>query len=609
MTLTVRSATVTGATTKGSALTHAELDENFNHLSQSSGVSFTQSGSGAVATTVQNRIRAGKPILLDFIPTARHSEIAAGTCTTDLTTYIASAITAIGEGTLEAPRGGLPFEGTIDVLTGVNLVGQGGSSTNPGTTFKAQNAAAIMKFGARTTGSYGGKSGGFLLDGNDLATQLLYLGRTLERTFQNISVIDCAAGSSAVLLEESQNNQFFGFMVTNNKGDGVRFDRGAAGNRIFGPEINANGVTSGYNVNFTASAAGISGLTDYPQNNHFFGGLVERDGGGILAQIYHGAGADNHFWGVNVAAGTVTRESPLVLMEIGNAAVTSQSIRLYFHGCQFTGTQLYTTGFDLDDAVSVYIEGNPLIQGMLNLYHLRDTSSRIYRPGYTGVPAASNVTNTVSTTSTGTISQEQVLLSKLIVTNATTLDQTTINGDSNGLLTIEKAAGTDIINVHSNSSILQLVNGCDVQMYSGNYSGSVLTIDGATGNTASAGSIKSSSATGGIGYATGAGGSVAQGSGSGKATGVTLSTMTGEITMDGAILNADTTVSFTLTNTSIDAGDHVVVQHVSGGTVGSYLCTAVAGADSATIYVRNITPGNLTEAPVLKFSVIKAVTA
>ena len=79
--------------------------------------------------------------------------------------------------------------------------------------------------------------------------------------------------------------------------------------------------------------------------------------------------------------------------------------------------------------------------------------------------------------------------------------------------------------------------------------------------------------------------------------------------MDGAILNADTTVSFGLTNTSVAAGDHLIVQHVSGGTVGSYFCTAVCGGGGATIYVRNITAGNLTEAPVLKFTVIKAVTA
>jgi hypothetical protein len=58
MTLTVRSATVSGATTKGSALTHAELDENFNHLSQSSNHTFTPSGSGAQSRTMQAVERA-----------------------------------------------------------------------------------------------------------------------------------------------------------------------------------------------------------------------------------------------------------------------------------------------------------------------------------------------------------------------------------------------------------------------------------------------------------------------------------------------------------------------------------------------------------------------
>jgi hypothetical protein len=61
MTLTVRSATVTGATTKGSALTHAELDENFNHLSQASNISVTQSGTGGVADDLASKIQRDVP--------------------------------------------------------------------------------------------------------------------------------------------------------------------------------------------------------------------------------------------------------------------------------------------------------------------------------------------------------------------------------------------------------------------------------------------------------------------------------------------------------------------------------------------------------------------
>jgi hypothetical protein len=124
-----------------------------------------------------------------------------------------------------------------------------------------------------------------------------------------------------------------------------------------------------------------------------------------------------------------------------------------------------------------------------------------------------------------------------------------------------------------------------------------------------AGGITSAAATAGIGYETGAGGTATQGAGSGKSTAVTLSKVTGQVTMNNAALAANTTVSFVLTNTAITATDMVYVSHISGGTLGSYTCTAAPAAGSATIYVRNVTAGSLSEAIVLQFVVIKAVTA
>jgi hypothetical protein len=91
-----------------------------------------------------------------------------------------------------------------------------------------------------------------------------------------------------------------------------------------------------------------------------------------------------------------------------------------------------------------------------------------------------------------------------------------------------------------------------------------------------------------------------------KSTGVTLNAPCGAITMNGAALAADTTVSFTLTNSSIEATDLLVLNHVSGGTAGSYLLNAQAAAGSASINVRNITGGSLSEAIVIGFAVIKA---
>jgi hypothetical protein len=117
-----------------------------------------------------------------------------------------------------------------------------------------------------------------------------------------------------------------------------------------------------------------------------------------------------------------------------------------------------------------------------------------------------------------------------------------------------------------------------------------------------------SSSGGGIGYTTGAGGTVVQTTD--KSTGVTLDKLCGTITMDGAALAANTVVSFTLTNSFIAVGDYVMVQHVSAGTLGSYNCSAIAAAGSATISVRNNqSVASLGEAIVLQFAVIKAVTA
>jgi len=132
-------------------------------------------------------------------------------------------------------------------------------------------------------------------------------------------------------------------------------------------------------------------------------------------------------------------------------------------------------------------------------------------------------------------------------------------------------------------------------------------IGAATGTSLSTTGNQVISSTGKQGYATGSGGTVTQATS--KATGVTLSKSTGQITLNNAALNLDTTVSFTLTNTVIEANDILIMNHISGGTAGSYLLNAQSAAGSASINVRNITAGSLSEAIVIAFAVIKAVIA
>jgi hypothetical protein len=110
-----------------------------------------------------------------------------------------------------------------------------------------------------------------------------------------------------------------------------------------------------------------------------------------------------------------------------------------------------------------------------------------------------------------------------------------------------------------------------------------------------------------VGYATGTGGTVTQLTS--KSTGVTLNKRCGEITMNNAALGAATIVSFTLTNNTVANTDVMIINHTSGGTVGAYTFNAVCNTGNASISIRNATAGSLSQAPVLRYAVIKGAVS
>ena len=120
-----------------------------------------------------------------------------------------------------------------------------------------------------------------------------------------------------------------------------------------------------------------------------------------------------------------------------------------------------------------------------------------------------------------------------------------------------------------------------------------------------AGAITSSGA--GIGYASGAGGTVTQGTS--RATGVTLSKLCGKITMFSAAVAASGTSSFVLTNTFIAATDIVIAVHASSSNGGAWAISVLPASGSATITVRNVSNASITEATPIFFAVLKAVQA
>lgn len=121
-------------------------------------------------------------------------------------------------------------------------------------------------------------------------------------------------------------------------------------------------------------------------------------------------------------------------------------------------------------------------------------------------------------------------------------------------------------------------------------------------------SIKSISPSAGIGYATGAGGTVTQLTD--KTTAVTLDKICGQITTAASALGAGVANIFTLNNSAIASTDVVVANIDSGGTANAYTVFVVAvGAGSCAIRIANTTGGSLSEAPVISFAVIKSVTS
>lgn len=136
-----------------------------------------------------------------------------------------------------------------------------------------------------------------------------------------------------------------------------------------------------------------------------------------------------------------------------------------------------------------------------------------------------------------------------------------------------------------------------------------LLSDGATKLYLNADGGVSSVGGGGLGYGTGAGGTVTQATS--KSTAVTLNKPTGQITMNNAALGAGAVVSFQLTNNLIGSYDVVIVQASGDIPVSNqnYSVRAHPFSGGAVIFVKNESAGSLSDAVLIKFAIIKGANA
>jgi len=133
--------------------------------------------------------------------------------------------------------------------------------------------------------------------------------------------------------------------------------------------------------------------------------------------------------------------------------------------------------------------------------------------------------------------------------------------------------------------------------------------DAVVRGTLTANNILLSGATSELGFTTGAGGSVTQLTS--REFTVTLSSPTGTIQLySTGTLASNAIYGFLLNNSTIVANDMVLIQHISGGSLGGYNITATPAGNSAFITIRNITNTTFTnETPLLRFMVIKSANS
>jgi hypothetical protein len=177
-------------------------------------------------------------------------------------------------------------------------------------------------------------------------------------------------------------------------------------------------------------------------------------------------------------------------------------------------------------------------------------------------------------------------------------------GTNNGNANISVGSAVNVAVFTSAASIFNsnVIAGNDLVVLGNATANNITITNNVIGNLITSGAILSAG-NDGVGYTVGAGGSVTQLSN--KSTPVTLNTITGQISINNQNLAAAGIASFVLNSTAIANTDVMIINHVSGGTIGAYTFNAACNNGNSTISIRNATAGALAEAPVIRFAVIK----
>lgn len=230
----------------------------------------------------------------------------------------------------------------------------------------------------------------------------------------------------------------------------------------------------------------------------------------------------------------------------------------------------------------------------------------------TAISATASSFNNLSATTFSTSGAVTLVGATNQILISTTTAQILIGGlTASGAMTFGRSTGNQTVNIATGVTASGNTSTINIGTAGASASTTTITIGSTVGTSTTTlnGAVTASgsllaSGTGGVGYKTGAGGTVTQLTS--RTTGVTLNKTCGQITLFSAAGSA-TAATFTVTNSTVVATDTIIINQVSGTNLYNTHITAVAaGSFNITFYT---TGGTATDAPVFSFSVIKGVTA
>lgn len=215
-----------------------------------------------------------------------------------------------GGGSVLLPR---MFKGNLESVVphSVDVIGLGGlPGSGASSEFLCTAAGSGLRFGLDVPflgvlGSGGSQSGGFLVNGNNVALNPMSCG-VGTRSYRAI-VIEKAL-QDGLVLKTTQNSLFELIEVNESSRDNIVFDLGAGGNHMLKCESHSAGRSS---VAFRASDEVAGGGPSYPLCNVIENMIMEYTEAASGPMLYHGAGLMNRIVNCEIVS-----DDPLSTMDV-----------------------------------------------------------------------------------------------------------------------------------------------------------------------------------------------------------------------------------------------------------------------------------------------------